>query len=201
MLLIFSTLVFALSTNVYSCWNPVQNLLKGKDLIISFDQKSYYKFLPRPKSSSGALMVSANGKFYWTLEGSNAGSVISNGSKVWIYTPAEDKDPATLMVRPAGNFFNPATVFNACFEDNLISYSSKESKTGTVNEVVFDTLDGNSYKWISVKYIQEPFRIINIEYEDSSGTKNVIKTKSFKYAKLPASVYSFKPPSGTRIIP
>jgi len=181
------------------CVNPLKAYL-DTDFTIKFEQQTFYSFLPQPKTSQGTLIVSKDGKYSWDVKGQNAATIVSNGDTAWIYTPAEDDDPASVMVKPANSFFNTADVFSRCYTKKEVSIVKNNVAGVEYTKLILKNAEDNSYKGLSIEFVAKPFKITSIEFEDANSSKTVIKTTSFKKKKVKSSVFEFKIPQGTRII-
>ncbi len=173
--------------------------LAGKNgFTMTFEQSSKYKFLKVPKTSKGKITFVPPKSFIWEIEGDNAGKIISNGKRTWIYSPAEEAEDTPAVVVKKGTYtgvqslvFDPKYKISALIKnDKFKVLKVKGSKS-------------KGYLWAELKFIETPdFRIDSVVFEDVEGTKVTIKAIAFDRLnnKLDASVFDFKAPKGSRII-
>ncbi|MEI6079731.1 MAG: outer membrane lipoprotein carrier protein LolA [bacterium] len=204
LLLMFPALLFAEDKAV------APSALANKETILSkiggdkgfkmvFEQHSQYPFLKTPKISNGSLLYSPKRKFVWEIYGEQGGKVISNGTKTWIYTPAEEEgDKATLIVK-TGNYDGVESVI---FNSNYDVSSLKETANG-LKELRVKGSSKKGYEWAVLRFKESPtFTIDSFEFKDLNGTNTIIKVKTFSRLTeaVPAGTFNFKAPKGTRII-
>jgi len=205
MIKIFYSLIVAgiiLSINcVYGAEeNPLLvDKLAGKNgFIMTFEQSSKYRFLKTPKVSKGKLTFVPPKSFIWEIEGDNAGKIVSNGKKTWIYSPAEEAEDVPTVVVKKGIYdgvqslvFDPKYKLTALVkQDKFKELKVKGSKS-------------KGYLWAELRFLETPdFRIDSVVFEDVEGTKVTIKAIAFDRInnKLDASVFDFKAPKGSRTI-
>lgn len=166
---------------------------------MTFEQQSKYPFLKAPKISKGSLLYSPQRNFIWEIYGDNAGKVVSNGKKTWIYTSAEEEGDRASLVIKTGNYDGVESVI---FDTEYDVSSLKTSPNGT-KELRVNGSSQKGYEWAILRFKENPaFTIDSFEFKDLNGTNTVIKVKTFtRLSKpVPAGTFNFKAPKGTRII-
>ena len=166
---------------------------------MTFEQQSKYPFLKAPKISKGSLLYSPQRNFVWEIYGDNAGKVISNGKKTWIYTPAEEEGDKGSLVIKTGNYDGVESIVF----DTEYDLSSLKTSTDGLKELTVNGSSQKGYEWAILRFKENPaFTIDSFEFKDLNGTNTVIKVKTFtRLSKpVPAGTFNFKAPKGTRII-
>ena len=202
--LIFSSIVLAQSPAKLEQSIPTKQTILNRiggdnGFKMSFEQQSQYPFLKTPKISKGSLLYSPKRNFVWEIYGEQAGKVISNGKKTWIYTPAEEKeDKATLIIKK-GNYDGVESVIF----DTDYDISSLKTTSNGLKELKINGSRQKGYEWAVLRFKEEPtLEIDSFEFKDLNGTNTVIKVKTFtRLTKaVPVGTFNFKAPKGTRII-
>jgi outer membrane lipoprotein-sorting protein len=176
----------------------VDKLAGANGFTMTFEQTSKYKFLNKPKVSKGKLIFVPPKNFVWEIEGENAGKVISNGKKTWIYSPAEEaEDTPTVVIKKGVYEGVQSIIFDPQYKDSSLV------KEGDVRVLKVQGNRSKGYMWAEVEFLDSPdFRIDRVVFEDIEGTKVIIKANSFDRlsTRSEASIFSFKAPKGARII-
>jgi len=177
----------------------IMDKLSGDNgFLMSFEQKSDYKFIHRSKLSKGQLTFTPPSSFIWEINGENAGKVISNGKKTWIYSPADEEGDTPTVVVKKGIYEGVQSIFF----DSKYKVSSLK-KEGKIRLLKVNGGKSKGYMWAEVRFTDTPdFRIDSVVFEDVEGTKVTIKAKSFnRLSDKPVSgTFDFKVPKGARII-
>jgi len=173
--------------------------LAGKNgFTMTFEQSSKYKFLKVPKTSKGKLTFAPPNNFIWEIDGDNAGKIVSNGKRTWIYSPAEEsEDTPTVVVKNGVYEGVQSLVFNPKYRVASLVKNDK------FKELKVKGSKSKGYLWAELKFLETPdFRIDSVVFEDVEGTKVTIKVIAFDRinSKLDASAFDFKAPKGSRII-
>ncbi len=176
----------------------VDELAGANGFTMTFEQSSKYKFLKRPKVSKGKLIFAPPKNFVWELEGDNAGKIVSNGKKTWIYSPAEEEeDTPTVLIKKGIYEGVQSIIFDPKYK------LSSLVKNGDARVLKVKGNRSKGYMWAQIQFLDTPdFRIDTVVFEDIEGTKVTIKATSFnrQSSKFSAGVFSFKAPKGARII-
>jgi len=173
--------------------------LAGKNgFTMTFEQSSKYKFLKVPKVSKGKLTFAPPKSFIWEIQGDNAGKIVSNGKKTWIYSPAEEaEDTPTVVIRNGVYEGVQSLVFDPKYKVSALA------KNGNFRELKVKGSKPKGYLWAELRFLETPdFRIDSVVFEDVEGTKVTIKVNTFDRInnKLDAGVFDFKAPKVSRII-
>ena len=173
--------------------------LAGKNgFTMRFEQSSKYKFLNKPKVSKGKLLFSPPKNFVWEIEGENAGKIVSNGKKTWVYSPAEEEgDTPTVLVIKGLYDGVQSIVFDPKYSESSLT------KQGSLRGLKVKGSKDKGYLWAEIWFSDSPdFRIDSVMFEDIEGTIVSIKVNSFdRLSKMPAlSAFNFKSPKKARII-
>jgi len=177
--------------------------LSGKNgFEFKFEQKNFYKFLNQPRVTIGKAVYSAPANFVWELFGDNAVKIVSDGKKIWIYSPAEEEgDKPTLAIRKAQtNDGIQSLILGNKYK--MTDLKPSKSKKG-IKEVYITGSKDSEYHWAIVRVDdRKDFSLDSIEFEDKDGSKVLIEVKAFKRLaqKAPQGTFVFKAPKGTRII-
>jgi outer membrane lipoprotein-sorting protein len=201
---VFASLVFIgillPSFYVYGAENGtliVDKLAGANGFTMTFEQSSKYKFLKTPKISKGKLIFAPPKSFVWEIDGENAGKIVSNGKKTWIYSPAEEaEDTPTVVVKKGVYEGVQSIIFDPKYTDSSLI------KKGDVRVLKVQGNRSKGYMWAEVEFLDSPdFRIDRVVFEDIEGTKVTIKAISFNRLSGKSDVsFSFKAPKGARII-
>ncbi|MFH1223945.1 MAG: outer-membrane lipoprotein carrier protein LolA [Pseudomonadota bacterium] len=180
-----------------------------KGFMLTFQQKSFYKFLKEPKISSGSLLYSPPDNFVWEIKGDNAGKVVSNGKKTWIFSPAEEQgDTPTVIVREKKYDGIQSIIFGEKYDTSML-----KEKDGLLELTVKGGKD-KGYLSATLRFKESPspktragsdnanFSLDSIEFDDIENTKIVVKVKTFRKLSKNASTdtFIFRAPRGTRSI-
>lgn len=168
---------------------------------IDFEQKTIYTFINKPRVLKGTVLFTPERNFIWEVKGENATKIVSNGERMWIYTPAEEPgDKPVLMIKRSKDYEGPeAVIFDPKYQMSSLSDSDEGLKILKVKGT-----KKTDYKWLNLKLRskQDMFDIHSIEFEDLNGTKVFISVKKFDRLDkaVPAKTFEFKAPKGARII-
>jgi outer membrane lipoprotein-sorting protein len=198
---IITTSIFLSANYVYGAEDNtlLVDKLAGKNgFKMTFEQSSKYKFLKVPKASKGKLTFVPPKSFIWEIDGDNAGKIISNGKKTWIYSVADEtEDTPTVIVKKGVYEGVQSLVFNPRYKvADLV-------KKGNFKELRVTGSKSKGYLWAELRFTETPdFRIDTVVFEDVEGTKVTIKAIAFdRISKsLDASAFDFVAPKGSRII-
>lgn len=186
---------------VFSSLNAEELLKKlggEKGFSITFEQKSFYKFLKQPRVAQGSLLFSYPRNFVWEIKGENAGKVVSNGKKTWIFSPAEEKgDTPTLAIKNGRYDGIQSAIFDPKYDT-----ASLTTKNG-LKELKIKGSRQKGYLSAVLRFREEPnFSLDSIDFEDVESTKIMIRIKTFKALSetVSSDTFVFKAPKGTRMV-
>ncbi|MBN1115479.1 MAG: outer membrane lipoprotein carrier protein LolA [Oligoflexia bacterium] len=166
---------------------------------MSFTQVNSFTFSKDVKKSSGVLIASVPRKFIWELFGDEASSVVSNGKKIWFYTPPEeDGDRGVLIIKDAQDSEGFLSLLFDCSYEPVVS---RVKSKGTVKAFLSGSRE-KGYDWAVVEYGVNPPRFFSLSFTDFSGNKTSIITNGFMKLKkpVPAASFNFKVPGNARIV-
>jgi len=189
---------FALFCSMLHSEDILKKLGGEKGFIMTFEQKSFYKFLKEPRIASGSLVYSPPLNFVWEIKGENAGKVISNGKKTWIYSPAEEEGDTPVVAIKDGKYDGIQSVVF----DQKYDTSSLKTKDG-LKELTVKGSKEKGYLSATLRFKDGTnFSLDSIEFEDIENTKILIKVKTFKRMSKSASsdTFIFKAPKGAKVI-
>jgi outer membrane lipoprotein-sorting protein len=176
----------------------IDKLAGQNGFVMTFEQSSKYKFLKKPKISKGKLTFVPPKSFIWEIEGENAGKIVSNGKKTWVYSPAEEEgDTPTVLVKKGTYEGVQSIVFNPKYKESSLI------KNGTFKVLKVKGSRSKGYMWAELRLLDSPdFRIDSVVFEDVEDTNVTIKATGFnKLSNKPEpSIFDFKAPKGARII-
>jgi outer membrane lipoprotein-sorting protein len=191
------------SANANTTEQTIMEKLSGEyGFEFKFEQKNFYKFLTQPRITVGKAVYGTPSSFIWELFGDNAVKIVSDGKKIWIYSPAEEAgDKPTLAVRNAqtNDGIQSLILGNKYKITDLKPSKSKKD----IKEVYITGSKDSEYHWAIVRVDdRKDFSLDSIEFEDKDGSKVLIEVKAFKRLaqKAPQGTFVFKAPKGTRII-
>lgn len=169
-----------------------------KGFMMTFEQKSFYKFMKNPRISSGSLIYSPPFNFVWEIKGDNAGKVISNGKKTWIYSPPEEAGDTPVVAVKEGKYDGiQSVVFGQKYDTSAL-----KTKDG-LKELTVKGSKEKGYLSATLRFTDSTnFSLDSIEFEDVENTKILIKVKTFRKMLKSASsdTFIFKMPRGAKVI-
>jgi outer membrane lipoprotein-sorting protein len=185
-----------------TCWSPLkQELAFSKGFSMNFTQIDTYPFMDESKKAAGNLVVWLPDKFSWTSKGDDSGpvTIVSNGKTIWFYqAPDDPRDKGQLYINSASESVNIPAILLSCPGDDFSSFIRIKN-----TRILYVTGgEGKNYKWARIRYKVKPFKLLDIAFESFSSAKTTIIANSFKAGNtpVPASLFEFKPPPGTRTV-
>lgn len=169
-----------------------------------FTQEVYQATLARTKSSKGVITLSKPLLVRWEIHEPERSVMVSNGVKVWYYTPkAGGDEKGQVIIRPAKELAANAligilngtipiekefTLKEAHLEGGLNSLVLTPKKAmGDITEVVLGVND---------KYLIKDVKLVH-----RTGNRTKISLQNTRLgAKLPTNLFKFSPPPGTNVV-
>ena len=176
-----------------------------ESLEADFTQEVYQVTLARTKTSNGTISLAKPNRVRWETIKPDPNIMVSNGSKLWFYTPAIDSKGKAqilegsvkeLIRQPIYQILTGKAKLNKEFiiekiekpSPELTQLELKPRKSVADTKVVFLTVDA--------KYL-----ITEVLIHHLRGNKTKISLQNTKLgAKLPSQLFNFKPPAGSDVI-
>ena len=164
----------------------------------NFTQSVVGKSGRKPQVSQGTLAFSRPGKFRWAYDKPYDQLIIGDGERLWIY----DKDLNQVSIKKLGQALgsSPAALLAG---DNALekNFVIKDSGSGEGLEMIEATpkSEDSSFTRVRIGFSNNLPRVM--EVVDNFGQTTTLIFSHFEpNPNLPASLFHFKPPSGTDII-
>lgn len=184
---------------------------KTESLEADFIQEVYQASLARTKTSQGALKLSKPSLLRWEIYEPEASIMVSNGRRVWYYTPdaggkgkgqVVERKSQELQKQPLFRILTGAAKLNAEFT----VLSLQEKKEALSKDSIWVTVElkpkqsmGDLAK--ATLKVNPKYLITEIIIENQSGnTTKITLQNQHLGAKLPPALFDFKPPEGTEIL-
>ena len=180
---------------------------KAGTLSAKFKQTNFTESTGATKTSEGSLQSKPPGKIRWETTSPDASLLISDGKKIWFYTPPFDPDDASehgqLIERPAGQI-------EAKLAQTLVSgalTSTGFMSVERVNETHFALKPIKKIRTTVAKAVVEidpkKLLITGVTIEHKGGNTSDIRLSDIKLGeKIDDSVFNFKiPPNTDRVEP
>jgi len=169
-----------------------------------FTQEVYQATLARTKSSKGALMLSKPKLVRWETHAPEKTVLVSNGIKVWYYTPkAGGDEKGQVVVRSAAELASNALlgILNGTIsiDKEFTLKDTKQSEETTGLTLVPKKKMGDIAE--VVLEVDDKYLIREVKLNHTSGNRTKITLQNIRLgAKLPTNLFKFSPPPGTNIV-
>ena len=185
-----------------------QQYKMAKSLEAEFQQEVYQAALARTKTSKGSLRLQKPQQMRWEIYEPEASIMVSNGRKLWYYTPGAGKK-GQVLERSAKELSQQPLfrllVGNVAWNKEFRIMAQEQVAGIKAGEKLHKLTLKPLKDWgdlIQVKLsLTEKALIQELILENSSGNTTKIHLQSQSFGdKLPAALFEFKAPQGTEIL-
>lgn len=174
-----------------------------KDFSAEFSQTYEGIALRRKTHGSGTVQIKKPGKMRWDYVAPEKKLVISDGSTMFMYFPA-DKQVMTNPV-PAADEATSAVMFlmgkGDIVRDFTIRYADGASDDAVYQLRLEPRARQAEYDWLQVTADRKTLQIRQLSWGDAQGGRNTIAFSNFKENVGPADkIFQFSAPRGTEVI-
>lgn len=194
----------AKKVKIFSAEKLEQTLRDAGSLEAEFLQEVYQASLGRTKTSSGSISLSKPDRMRWETYKPEASLTVSNGRKLWYFTPALDSKGKGQVMEHSASRLKEQPVFRLLTgqaqllkEFRLLEAPYQEGKFRVQLKPVKPMGDLSLVRLeVTDKYL-----ISEILLENKSGNRTKISLQNVKVgSKLPPVLFDFKPPPGAELI-
>jgi outer membrane lipoprotein carrier protein len=200
----------------------IENLYKTTSALeANFIQEVYQASLGRTKTSSGSITLAKPNRVRWETYKPDASVMVSNGLRLWYYTPAIDpKGKGQVLVHPASEL-NRQPIYKILTGQAALTKEFALEKIEPAPVLEPSPID-TQVKPLEPKYLylkprqtmkdiqsvrllaaaqDAKYLISEILIQNKNGNSTKISLQNITLgAKLPTSLFDFKPPPGSEII-
>lgn len=192
-------------------WTTAANAASGMDMLHHFFQSTHTitaRFSQEVanhdgqivKKASGSLWISRPGQFRWDYSGANGQTIVSNGSKVWLYEPALQQ----VTVQPLGKALGSTPAALIAGNDDL-SQRFDISDLGTKNQLHWLLLrpkNGQDQGFTSLRLGFNQAGILQeMRMEDAFQQETVLHFTHIEINHaIPAKEFQFTAPAGVDVL-
>ena len=167
-------------------------------------QEVYQAALGRTKTSKGRLQLQKPNFIRWETHEPDTNILVSNGSKLWYFTPAIDPKGKGQAIERKASSLNQQAIYRiltgtAAFDKEFSLL--KQDKKGDLTELVLRPLKTMGETKEVKLSVNKNSEITEILLKNSGENTTRIRLLNTKLGgKFPPNLFDFKPPPGTEIL-
>ncbi|HEX5657648.1 MAG TPA: outer membrane lipoprotein carrier protein LolA [Polyangiales bacterium] len=182
-----------------------------KSIEAEFFQTYFNQLYQKYDRSTGSVKFAKPGRMRWDYAGANGKVIVSDGKKLLIYEPGEDKEPGQVFERKIGDtdvssalaFLTGQGRLGDDFNTRLLDAAAQGFSGGYVLELL-PKKPSPHYERI-LFYVDGDAKRVGLVHRvlivDSAGNRNRFDFKSVKFNRaLDAKTFSWQPPKDARRI-
>jgi len=182
-----------------------------RNLSARFHQTYVYKLYERTDRSKGTVVFQKPGRMRWDYARPNGKVIVSDGERLLVYEPGESGEPGQMVIRKiteaqlpqALSFLTGSGRLEESFRFHLLDPKREGFTSGQVLEL--KPIEPSPHFDRILFYVESDPRLRGLVRRvlivDPLGNRNRFDFSELRFnRKVPASLFSYLPPPGTRVL-
>ena len=179
---------------------------KMTDPRADFSQSAYNKSLNQNLPAQGTVYLKKGGKLRWEYTQPTAQEIVSDGKKLWVYTPSLNQvnvaDAPAVLAGPAGSFLAGLGKLREHFSLRFLNPAQPVDAEGNAVLDLTPTHPLPTLTRLVLAVDAKDFRLKKaVVYDQFENTVTMQFTKLAVNTNLPDKLFTFVPPRGVAIVP